>query len=299
MIKNSQEPSSRHDLFRSLWQESLTQKPADDVDKQWQHWLLTHLRSNGVRRLRMLRIWQSVAAVLVIAVGLLAARLWMSPSYSIDLIQQYIPVAEMRNLTLPDGTRVQLNSKSTLIYPERFTGDERSVYLVGEANFQVQPDAEHPFIVKSDDFQVTALGTEFNITAYPEQAEVQAILLSGSVQVDFDAMSQSRRLQPSEQICYHRGSHRYHVEHPDLDDVTAWQRGELVYSGLTVLEIIRRLERRYDYEFVYSLSSLKDDRYSFRFHKDATLQAVMEVITDVTGYLTFDIRGKQCILRKK
>lgn len=299
MKKDSQERLSRHELFQSLWQESLAQKPADDVDKQWQHWLRKHLRPDGMRSLRMLRMWQSVAAVLVIAVGLLAARLWMRPSYSIDLIQQYIPVAEMRNLILPDGTRVQLNSKSTLIYPERFTGDDRSVYLVGEANFRVKPDADHPFIVKSDDFQVTALGTEFNVTAYPEQTEIQAVLLSGSVQVDFDAMSQSLRLQPSQQICYHRGSHRYHVERPDLDDVTAWQRGELVYSSQTVLEIIRRLERRYDYEFVYSLSSLKDDRYSFRFHKDATLQAVMEVITDVTGYLTFEIRGKQCILRRK
>ncbi|EJX10107.1 anti-FecI sigma factor, FecR [gut metagenome] len=299
MKKDSQESSSKHELFRSLWQESLAQQPADDVDQQWQHWLRMRIRSNGVRSLRILRIWQSVAAVLLIAVGLLAVRLRMSPVSSIDLIQQYIPVAEMRHLTLPDGTRVQLNSKSTLIYPERFTGDERSVYLVGEANFQVKPDSEHPFIVKSDDFQVTALGTEFNVSAYPEQTEIQTVLLSGSVQVDFDAMSQSHRLQPSEQLCYHRGSHRYHVDRPDLDDITAWQRGELVYNSRTVLEIIQRLERRYNYEFVYSLSSLKDDRYSFRFHKDASLQAVMEILTDVTGYLTFEIRGKQCILRRR
>ena len=79
-----------------------------------------------------------------------------------------------------------LNSRSTLLYPEQFAGKTRSVYLIGEANFQVKPDEKHPFIVKANDFQITALGTEFNVNAYPENNELIATLLEGSVKVEFN-----------------------------------------------------------------------------------------------------------------
>ena len=94
--------------------------------------------------------------------------LGLDESLEEDLVECYIPTAEIRELTLPDGTYVMLNSKSILLYPEKFTGETRSVYLIGEANFKVKPDKKHPFIVKANDYQVTALGTEFNVNAYPE-----------------------------------------------------------------------------------------------------------------------------------
>ena len=92
----------------------------------------------------------------------------------------------MRSLTLPDGTKVQLNSKSTRLYPQEVTGDSRSVFLLGEANFKVKPDKKRPFIVKSNDLQITALGTEFNVSAYPESQEIATTLISGSIRVDYN-----------------------------------------------------------------------------------------------------------------
>ena len=94
----------------------------------------------------------------------------------------------MQNITLPDGTQVMINSESTLLYPQQFTGDSRCVYLVGEANFKVRRDEAHPFIVKSADFQVTALGTEFNVSAYPEEEEVTATFILGKVFVAYNGL---------------------------------------------------------------------------------------------------------------
>ena len=102
------------------------------------------------------------------------------------MIENYTPVADLHQVILPDGTEVILNSKTTLLYPEQFRGDTRSVYLIGEADFKVKPDKEHPFIVKSNGFQVTALGTEFNVEAYADDACLPATLLSGSVRVEFN-----------------------------------------------------------------------------------------------------------------
>ena len=103
----------------------------------------------------------------------------------------------MRNITLPDGTQVLINSQSTLLYPQQFKGDTRCVYLVGEAGFKVKRDEEHPFIVKSSDFQVTALGTEFNVTAYPDEEEVTATLISGKVLVEYNNQQGQEILKPN------------------------------------------------------------------------------------------------------
>lgn len=92
------------------------------------------------RTIRPIHIWQTVAAVLFIVAASSVYLSTIGKDAEENLIQQYIPTAEIRTLTLPDGTQVQLNSQSTLLYPQNFTGKDRSVFLIGEANFKVKPD---------------------------------------------------------------------------------------------------------------------------------------------------------------
>ena len=254
------------------------------------------------RRIYSLRtrlvVWR-VAAALLITVSSISIYLALQNRQAPDLLQAYIPTAETRNITLPDGTQVLINSQSTLLYPQQFTGDTRCVYLVGEANFKVKPDKKHPFIVKSDDFQVTALGTEFNVSAYPENQEISTALLSGSVLVEWGNLTQRTVLQPDEQLTYDKENRQFRVVHPDMADVTAWQRGELVFNEMTVEDIIRVLERKYNYTFVYSLNQLKKDRLSFRFKDKAPLAEVMDIIVDVAGNLKFKIEGDKCYITRK
>ena len=251
------------------------------------------------RRNYQLLIWRA-AAILLLAVSSVSIYLMLEKERpEKDLVECYIPTAEIRELTLPDGTYVMLNSKSILLYPEKFTGETRSVYLIGEANFKVKPDKKHPFIVKSDDFQVTALGTEFNVSAYSENQEISTALLSGSVLVEWGNLTQRTVLQPDEQLTYDKENRQFRVVHPDMADVTAWQRGELVFNEMTVEDIIRVLERKYNYTFVYSLNQLKKDRLSFRFKDKAPLAEVMDIIVDVAGNLKFNIEGDKCYSTRK
>jgi hypothetical protein len=250
------------------------------------------------RRIRPIHIWQSAAAILFL---LLASSVYLSTvgtKAETDLLQQYIPIAEMRSLTLPDGTKVQLNSKSTLLYPQEFTGDSRSVFLLGEANFKVKPDKKRPFIVKSNDLQITALGTEFNVSAYPESQEIATTLISGSIRVDYNNLTTSVILHPNEQFAYNRNNKKYDLSNPDMDDVTAWQRGELVLQKMTLTDIINVLERKYPYAFVYSIKNLKNDRFSFRFKDNAPLEEVMEIIVNVVGQMDYRIVEDKCYLTR-
>ena len=292
--------------LKEIWTAAHAMGEVPHVEKELQRWK----RNNGLytassvpaapnHKIRVLRVWQSIAAVLLLVVASLGYLVMQAERTENYLIQEFVPVAGMRHLSLPDGSQVQLNSKSTLLYPKQFTGKERCVYLVGEANFKVKPDKKHPFIVKSDDFQVTALGTEFNVSAYPENVEISTALLSGSVLVEWENLTRQTILQPNEQLAYDKESRRFRVLRPDMADVTAWQRDELVFNEMTVEDIIRVLERKYDYTFVYSLSNLKKDRLSFRFKDKAPLAEVMDIIVDVAGNLKFKIEGDKCYITQK
>lgn len=244
-------------------------------------------------------IWR-VAAIFLLAVSSVSIYLMLEKDRpQKDLLEHYIPTAEIRELTLPDGTRVMLNSKSTLLYPDQFTGDTRSVYLIGEANFKVKPDKKHPFIVKANDFQITALGTEFNVNAYPENNELIATLLEGSVKVEFNNLISNVLLKPNEQLAYNKQTRKSNLQIPEIEDVTAWQRGELVFSNLCLEDIFTSLERKFPYAFVYSLHSLKSNTYSFRFQKQATLEEVMAIMSQVVGDVKYVIKGNKCYITNK
>lgn len=244
-------------------------------------------------------IWR-VAAILLLAVSTVSIYLMLEKDRSQkDLLEHYTPTAEMRELTLPDGTHVMLNSKSTLLYPDQFSGETRSVYLIGEANFKVKPDKKHPFIVKANDFQITALGTEFNVNAYPENDELVATLLEGSVKVEFNNLLSNVVLKPNQQLAYNKQTKKPNLHVPDVEDVTAWQRGELIFSNMYLEDIFTSLERKFPYAFVYSLHSLKNNTYSFRFQKQATLEEVMEIMSHVVGDVEYVIKGNKCYITNK
>ena len=293
--------SEKEDALLTLWQEALQQKIVSNTHQSYEQ-----LRKNAnipsirkERRIRPVHIWQAVAAVFFL---LAASSIYLSTigkDATPDLLQQYIPTAETRTLILPDGTEVQLNSQSTLLYPQEFTGKDRSVFLLGEANFKVKPDKKHPFIVKSNDFQVTALGTEFNVSAYPENAITAATLISGSVLVEYNNLNSQVILSPNEQLAYNRHTRFHCLNNPDMMDVTAWQRGELVFREMNIQDIITILERKYPYTFEYQLKNIKEDKYSFRFKEQATLSEVMDVIVNVVGQMDYKIKGKRCYLIPK
>ena len=299
-LVDEEHTSEKDEALQKLWDEAHKQRTATDMQEAYE--LLK--KNAGIppiqrkRTIRPIHIWQAAAAVFFLVAASSVYLSTIGKEIQETLIQQYIPTAEIRTLTLPDGTQVQLNSQSTLLYPQEFTGDSRSVFLLGEANFKVKPDKKRPFIVKSNDLQITALGTEFNVSAYPESQEIATTLISGSIRVDYNNLTTSVILHPNEQFAYNRNNKKYDLSNPDMDDVTAWQRGELVLQKMTLTDIINVLERKYPYAFVYSIKNLKNDRFSFRFKDNAPLEEVMEIIVNVVGQMDYRIVEDKCYLTR-
>lgn len=290
----------KNEALRELWKQAGEQRIPDGMQQSIRRMQQNlGIQSETSHRNYQLLVWRA-AAIFLLAVSSVSIYLMLEKDRpEKDLVECFIPTAEIRELTLLDGTHVMLNSKSTLLYPDQFTGETRSVYLIGEANFKVKPDKKHPFIVKANDYQITALGTEFNVNAYPESNELIATLLEGRVKVEFNNLMSNVILNPNEQLIYNKQTKQHNLRLPEISDVTAWQRGELVFSNMHLEDIFTNLERKFPYAFVYSLHSMKKNTYSFRFRNQATMEEVMEIISQVVGDVNYVLEGNKCYVTNK
>lgn len=260
-------------------------------------------RKAGVNRLCQRRsiLWPLMRYVAVVAllVGAVSTTYhFTKATYSdVAMIENYTPAGELLYIELPDGSQVQTNSGSLLLYPEKFTGDTRTVFLIGEASFKVKSNPDKPFVVRSNMLSVTALGTEFNVAAYPEKEELVATLLEGKIKVTCGINKEEHMLLPGQQLSFHRSSGESRLEEADRDDVTAWQRGVLLFRSVTVKEMLLTLERKYNVEIRCDEYRFNEDKYNFRFLKQATLQEVLSVMQEVVGGFSYTMQDERvCII---
>lgn len=139
-----------------------------------------------------------------------------------------VPRGGEYSITLSDGTIVYLNAESELRYPVKFVGEDRRVYLFGEAYFDVVHDKAHPFVVDVKNSTVRVLGTSFDVRAYADEDEVLTTLVQGSVR--FSAGKESVILEPGEQVVLDK-SGRLETREVDTYLYTAWKDGVLLLSG--------------------------------------------------------------------
>lgn len=244
--------------------------------------------------------WKYAAAVAMFVITVSGTFLLTKNAFeekTVAMIEQYIPDGKTHEFELPDGSRVHVNSGTLLLYPDTFKGDTRTVYLIGEADFKVKKNPDKPFIVRSANMSVTALGTEFNVAAYPEDPEIVATLIQGKVKVDYEQSDNSYILSPGQQVVYNRKTAQSKVADANLEDVTAWKRGQIIFRGSTMEEILLTLERRFDITFQYNTNLFTNDEYNFSFSKNTDIGEVMEVIKEVTGKFTYKIDKNICYMK--
>ncbi|MDR3134155.1 MAG: DUF4974 domain-containing protein [Prevotellaceae bacterium] len=235
------------------------------------------------------RMWRYAAAVAVIAALPAAFMLQRLPPEEVTFIEHFTDYGKSDIFTLPDGSVVQANSGTFFVYPDHFGQGARTLYLSGEANFKVTENKDAPFIVRTKHLAVTALGTEFNVTGYANSDETKATLISGSIRVAVKDNPAGFILVAGEQLAYNaeRGSSSIRQAH--LHDETAWQRGELIFRGAMLKEILPVLERKYAVSFQYNAGTLSGDRFNFHFQQASTLEEIMDIIVTVAGSFDYTI----------
>ena len=196
---------------------------------------------------------------------------------------------------LPDGSQVWLNSETTIRFPVRFAAGKREVQLCGEAFFKVCRDTTAPFQVSTENGEITVLGTSFNVSTYREDNYWQTTLVEGSVRI----AEQGRTvvLKPSEQYTVDRCSGQRKVASVDAGLYTSWVDGKFYFKAYTFEEIVKKLERWYDFTMVYQDEEVKQMRFTGSINKHSPVTEVLRFLEMTTG-IRFKVEGKQIVVSK-
>lgn len=199
-----------------------------------------------------------------------------SPAVAVSLIEKTSLAGQKITVKLPDGSTVKLNAESKIIVPQFFEENSRQVELIGEAFFDIVPDASRPFTIKVQDLKVKVLGTSFNINAYPEEVAVSVAVKSGRVEVKELIKNTSLVLLPQEMAVYTSENNQLLQKVIDDDQlVFAWTEQRLVFKDSDIEEVLKTLSRWYNVEFVLKKKLDDQKKFTANYQKE-TLKVVLE-----------------------
>ncbi len=192
-----------------------------------------------------------------------------------------VPPGKSYDIVLPDGTKVWLYADSKLTYPLTFSGKERAVYLQGQAEFDVTHDASHPFVVITDKLDARVLGTEINVSCYPDEA-AHVALLRGIVAVSVNKSDQSVTLRPGQGVTL-QGNGSLAVAEENMDTYEYWKNGYLYFDDQPLTTIAKNLERWYRVPFVIDNPSLAQKRLRFFCLRSESIDRALELLNHFSG----------------
>jgi len=251
------------------------------------------------------KFWSAAAAILIACLTGFYFYILKRPDNQSDRIVMnriYVPFGKTRELTLPDGTKVKLNSGSTIIWPQSFAKDSREVTLKGEGFFEVTKNHKRPFLVITDQLTVKVLGTIFNVKAYADDKNTETTLLRGKVQVQLkDRPEKNIILLPNEKLIVMNESSAMedpvnnkearteyqlkklpNIKAGDINE-TAWLNNRLVFINENFEAVARQMERKYNVQMVFDDQSLKTEQLSGVLEKES-FENALEIIKMTTPF---------------
>lgn len=205
-----------------------------------------------------------------------------------------IPRGGEYQLVLPDGTKVWLNASTSLRFPTRFTGNERKIFLKGEAYFEVMENRQMPFHIEvGNDMKVEVLGTHFNIMSYEDENDTKTTLVEGKVKVT--CQSNTLVLSPSRQAIWDKRKGSLTSAEADVEKAVAWKNGMIEFHDDDLPYIMRQVSRWYDVDISFA-GTPPVGLYTGSIRRQAKLEKVLEIL-QVAG-VRFRTEGKKIVVEE-
>lgn len=237
--------------------------------------------------------WLQIAAIIIAVVSTsLSVFLLYNEKLPADM-SFTVEKGQKASMTLSDGTRVWLNSGTTVSYGKRFNKNERVVCLNGEAYFEVAHNPSAPFVVDCNGMLVKALGTAFNVKAYQTDRYIQTSLVHGKVEIS----DQVKRviLTPNQSLVYNRVDHKMmKVDEYDCLQFAGWRNNQLYFDSQSFADIVLTLERNYNVKFIFISESLKKYRYTGTVG-NTSIDSMLQLFS-MTSPLIYQIKGSTIYL---
>ena len=274
------------EYIKDIIEESL--KDEVDVDREWER-LFSSIEKKTISKMKTRGLflqYLKYAAAVVLGIGVSLSTLYLTNQENLSTVGNYKLVTskgEKSYLQLPDGTRVWINSCTTLEYAENYGHSNRSIYLDGEAYFEVAKNKDLPFVVKANGIDVKAIGTAFNVSAYMEDSQLTTTLFNGKVAVQPTLTKQEVLLEPNQVAVYDKSRNKIEVVPYDKKLFAQWRGGFLSFKMMYLQDITKLLERNYNVVFRYENQGIKKLRFSGSFRNNEDLSEILNVIKTNTG----------------
>lgn len=295
-LPNSDDHEILNELSSDIWEEAATQQPLTDLERE--HYKrearqllkrIEHKKRTWFRRISIVAI--STAALVCLVLGGIHYLKHLNER-QIIYMEAATSYGERKQILLPDGTQLTLNSCSHVRYPNNFIGEERKIELEGEGYFQVHRNEKQPFIVSTRRFDVRVLGTCFDIKSYSSDEVVSVEVESGKVQVDLpEAMM---RLKGKEQVLINTISGEYSKRREDRP-VAIWKKGGLRFNSTPIRDVAKELERVYNCRITFA-----DGQFNNLIsgeHDNKSLEAVLQSIEYTSG-IRYKKEGNRILVHK-
>lgn len=318
--------------YKIIWLKSIEQNPISK-ELRWEQ-LQSRLKEREISRFekeeiideskeKTFRILRYAASIIVLLTITSVLFFVAKTKKNINLAQNVIevPYGSKTSLILPDGTKLWINSGTKLTYNSDYGRTNRNIYLVGEAYFDVAKNRKLPFIVHTSNLKIKAVGTAFNVKAYPEEKKVETTLVHGLVEIEKEDSKTPIYLRPSQKIVIadkkttqtesqatskneitnqNLKSDKTDLEvdkEVDTEKETSWKDGKLIFDREPLISLAVKLERRYDVHISFENEKLKDYKYTGTFN-DLSLEQILDAIR-FSSPINFEIKEKNVQLIEK
>ena len=232
-------------------------------------------------RSRMFTMIQRIAAVIAIPLLMLSTYLYIELNQTHIIYNEFFVANGQRDsITLSDNTIVWLNSGSRLIYPSKFKGHERNVFITGEGYFDVAKNPSKPFNVSIGNLRVKVLGTQFNVNSYEEGSAVNVKLIEGAVEINANINNQNHlaKLLPGDMLIYDKLEKQMSVSQFDLEDHCFWHHGELAFVNQDLQSITTQLSRCFNVKICITDEKLLTTKYNVSFVNNESLEDMLNML---------------------
>lgn len=270
----------------------------------------------------------SVAAVFIFAFFLGSKKLFNSNSeiingtvepIELNYTEIKVPLGAISEIILPDSSQVMLNAGSTIRFRSDYNSNNRDIQLQGEGYFKVAKNENLPLIVNTGNLKIKAVGTEFNVKAYPDEGIIETTLVSGIVEISKEGQDNVQfDLKPNQKAIYLNKSDLITIDaikelEPlaveltktkdkdmlvspivDVDQVVAWTQSRLIIKGENLSDLCAKLQRKYDVNIVFSNDDIKKYRFSGTLENE-TLEQVLQAIK-LNSPIDYIINGRNVLL---
>ncbi len=304
-IADTMDDKDVNESLSSLWAQSDSASMDErEISAAYERLRITNGEKKKSKYLKLFT-WQRIAAVIIPLVMLVVfGKLYvqmsdeLKTSQVVAMLQEHTVSDECKTIALADGTQVRLNQSSVLLYPEKFVGKERKVFLTGEAFFDIKHDGRHPFHVSTPYFDITDLGTSFSVSSYATDVEVSTTLKTGKIELKIVGEDKVYSMKPNDQLVYNVKTKAVDLRQvTNEDDGLNWRNKQISLDDVTLAEAARIMGDVYGVKFVFRSSRYRNTKITVHFNRGESLKKALAIVGNLVPGLEYELKKDKVIIK--